>query len=342
MGSDTNYEYHGSSPEQPDQPHYQTVHPANNELGRASRNRLIIPIALAIGCLPWLILLGLVLIVLVGVMAGVAHGPHIALIRISGTIITGQSGGTLFGDMFAGSEDIVAQLDKARKNRTARGIILRINSPGGSAAGSQEIYNAIMRVRKAGKLVYCSMGSVAASGGYYIASACDKIFADGSTITGSIGVIFETADMSALFRKIGLNPQVIKSGKFKDIGSPSRPMTPEERKLLTNMLMGIYEQFVRDVANGRQLPVPEVRKIADGRLLTGEQAMKAKLVDSLGGLQEATNQLARDVGIKGEPEVVEYGRKGILGLLLGVNEHAGSIGLLAERLLHTDVLPRVK
>ena len=284
----------------------------------AGRSRLI-AISLAIGCLPWLILFAVVLAAIVGAAAGGVRGRHIALIRVSGTITAGRSGGSLFGDAFAGSEDIVAQLEKARKDGNAKAVLIRINSPGGSAAGSQEIYDEINRVRRAGKPVYCSMGSVAASGGYYIASACDKIFADGSTITGSIGVIFELADMSALFKKIGLSPQVIKSGKFKDIGSPNRPMTPEERALLKEMLMGIYEQFVKAVSDGRRLPADEVRKIADGRLLTGEQALKVKLVDEIGGLQEATAALAKAVGIKGEPNVAEYGRRGLLETILGAD-----------------------
>ncbi|MDH7601603.1 MAG: signal peptide peptidase SppA [Armatimonadota bacterium] len=298
------------------------------------RNRWLLPVSFAIGCLPWIVLFAMFAAAIIGAAAGLGRGPHVALIRVSGTITTGRSSGALFGDTVAGSEDIVAQLEKARKNRYAKGILLRINSPGGSAAGSQEIYEEIVRVRRSGKPVYCSMGSVAASGGYYVASACDRIFADGGTITGSIGVIFETADLSGLFKKIGLNPQVVKSGKFKDIGSPNRPMTPEERKLLTEMLMGIYEQFVKAVAAGRRLPLQEVRKVADGRLFTGEQALKVKLVDKLGGLQEAIAELGRAVGLKEEPDVVEYGRRGLFGSLIGDDSASALRKLAPERLLY--------
>ncbi|MGC8862839.1 MAG: signal peptide peptidase SppA [Armatimonadota bacterium] len=306
------------------------------------RRNWLIPLSLAIGCLPWLILFWLALAAIVGAAAVGGRGKHIALIRISGTITTGRSGGSLFGDAFAGSEDIVAQLEKARKDRNAQGVLIRINSPGGSAAGAEEVYDEINRVLKAGKPVYCSMGSVAASGGYYIASACDRIYADGSTITGSIGVIIELADMSTLFKKIGLSPQVIKSGKFKDIGSPSRPITAEERELLREMLMGIYERFVKAVSDGRRLPLEDVRKIADGRLLTGEQALRVKLVDEIGGLQEATSALARAVGIKGEPDVAEYGRRGLLESILGADSETSPSRVLLNGLLRRDGLLPVR
>ncbi len=333
--------------EQPPQQSMPTAHPHTQHQGYnqpppARRNRWLLPVSLAIGCLPWVVLFVLFVAAVIGAASGLGSGPHIALIRVSGTITTGKSSGALFGDTIAGSEDIVAQLERARKNRNAKGIIIRVNSPGGSAAGSQEIYEEIIRVRKSGKPVYCSMGSVAASGGYYIASACDRIFADGGTITGSIGVIFETADMSGLFKKIGLSPQVVKSGKFKDIGSPHRPMTTEERKLLTEMLMGIYNQFVQDVATGRKLPVQEVLKIADGRLLTGEQALKARLVDSLGGLQKATSELGRAVGLKKEPCVVEYGRRGLFGSLLGADPGSAIREFGIEKLLHIGELLETK
>ncbi|MCX8052165.1 MAG: signal peptide peptidase SppA, partial [Armatimonadetes bacterium] len=252
------------------------------------------------------------------------------------TITAGRSSGSILGDAVTGSEDVVYLLEKARKDRNALAVIIRVNSAGGSAAGSQEIYDEINRVRKSGKPVYCSMGSVAASGGYYIASACDKIYADASTVTGSIGVIFETADLSALFKKIGFNPQVIKSGKFKDIGSPNRAMTPEERKLLTGMLMEIYEQFVKAVSDGRRMPVSEVRKIADGRVLTGRQALKAGLIDEIGGLQEATVALARAVGIKGEPKVIEYGRRSFIESILGAESGTSPSNLIVDKLLRRE------
>lgn len=342
MDANSDQQLHDQTPQPPDMSNAQVQRQTSNQRAPTRGIRWLIPVSFAIGCLPWLILFMLVIAAAFGAASGLARGPHIALIRVSGTIVTGRSSGSLFGDTFAGSEDIVAQLEKARKNRSAKGILLRVNSPGGSAAGAQEIYDEIVRVRRAGKPVYCSMGSVAASGGYYVAAACDRVFADGGTITGSIGVIFETADLSGLFKKIGLNPQVIKSGKFKDIGSPNRPMTPEERRLLTDMLMGIYEQFVKAVAQGRKLPAQDVRNIADGRLLTGEQALRAKLVDSLGGMQDAIRELAKSVGLKEEPEVVEYGRRGLLGSMLSGDGTTTLGGFRPDRLLHIGNLLRAE
>ncbi len=157
------------------------------------------------------------------------------------------------------------------------------------------------------------MADVAASGGYWIASASNKIYADANTLTGSIGVIFHLSDLSGLLKKIGVSPETIVSGKFKDIGSPDRPLRPDERALLQSMVYDVYGRFVRTVADGRHLPIDEVEKIADGRVFTGSQAMKAKLVDEIGGLRETELAVAKAVGIKGEPDIVEYGRKGFLG-----------------------------
>jgi protease-4 len=192
---------------------------------------------------------------LIGAAMREPYGNHVALIRVSGAITGGRSGtGGLLGDSHTGAEDVVAQLERARKCKSAKAIVIRINSPGGSAAGSEEVYNEIMRIRKSGKPVYTSMADVAASGGYFIASACDRIYADATTITGSIGVIFSGGEMSELYKKIGYRPETIKSGKFKDIGSPARPMTPEEHKMLQAMIDNMYDVFLSDVAKGRKLP----------------------------------------------------------------------------------------
>lgn len=271
-----------------------------------------IPISLAVGCLPWLILAALGIgAVFTGFssLGGVSeYGDHVALIRVSGVIMSGRSESGLFGGTSAGSDDLIEQLERARKNDDVKAIVLRINSPGGSPAASEEVYNEIKRVRAAHKVVYTSMADVAASGGYYIASASDRIYADASTLTGSIGVIWDITDMSGLYKKIGFNPQVVKSGKFKDIGSPNRPLTPEERALLQGIVMDTYGQFVKAVSDGRKIPVADVKKIADGRVFTGSQAIKVKLVDKLGGMRETVRAAAKAGGIKGEPKVIEYKR----------------------------------
>ncbi len=274
----------------------------------------IIPVS--IGCLTLLILtmigIGLVFRGLSGFGEEQSRGKHIALIRVDGTITAGRSQGGIFSGTHCGSEDLIGQLERARKNDNVCAIVLRINSPGGSPAGSEEVYNEIMRIRrdaKHSKKVYASMADVAASGAYYIASATDRIYADSSTLTGSIGVIWDIADMSGLYKKIGFNQQVIKSGKFKDIGSPNRPLTPEERALLQSIVMETYAQFVNAVAEGRHLPVADVKKIADGRILTGTQAIKVKLVDRIGGMRDTIKAAAVAGGIKGEPKVVDYKRR---------------------------------
>jgi protease-4 len=268
-------------------------------------------------------------------------GKHIALIRVSGVITGGGSSSDFFGGSTSGSEDIIDQLERARKNDRAKAIIIRIDSPGGSAAASEEVWNEIMRVRKS-KPVYTSMGDVAASGGYYIASACDRIFADYNTLTGSIGVIFSLADMSELYRKIGYRPEVVKSGKYKDIGSAARPLTPDERALLQGMIDSVYDKFLTSVAEGRRMKIEKIKPVADGRLFTGNQALKLKLVDEIGGLRDATRAAARRVGITGEPELVEYRRKGLFDMLMSSSSEATANRLQEEaaRRMAEEILRR--
>jgi protease IV len=277
-----------------------------------------IPASLAIGCLPWFLVFILTMaLAMSGVSREPISGNHVALIKISGVITGGSSDLGMFGGESGGSETIIKQLESARKNRSAKAIVLRINSPGGSAAGSEEVYKEIMLIRKEGKPVYTSMGDVAASGGYYIASACDKIYADASTLTGSIGVIFETPDVTQLFKKIGLGSNVIKSGKFKDIGNPARPMTDEERILMKGLIMDTYGEFVKSVSEGRNMPIAEVKAIADGRVFSGNQAKKLKLIDEIGGLNDTIKAAAIDGGISGEPKVRNYTSNSIFNAFLG-------------------------
>ena len=288
---------------------------------RRSRNYTL-PISCAVGCLPWLILGFLFLIFIAGMGGGGGEekSEHVALIRVGGVITAGRSGSSFMGGSVTGSEDVVDQLESARENDKAKAVVIRVNSPGGSPAGSEEIYNAIRRLRKEGKPVYVSMGDVAASGGYYVAAACDRIYADQSSITGSIGVIYQSADMSQLFKKIGLSPEVVKSGKFKDIGSPNRPLTPEERKLIQGIVDTTYGSFVEAVARGRGMSFEEVKALADGRVFTGTQALKLKLVDKIGGLHETVIAAAAAAGIKGTPNLVEYRKEGWLESILGAEE----------------------
>jgi protease-4 len=179
------------------------------------------------------------------------------------------------------------QLRKAAKDDKVKGILLRINSPGGTVATSQELFDAVQTFRKAGKPIVVSMGDVAASGGYYIAAGADKIVAAPGTLTGSIGVIIHLLNLQEIERKIGIAPVVIKSGSFKDIGSMDRPMTKEEKALLESIIMDSYDQFVEAVAKGRNMDKAVVKKLADGRIYSGRQAYSVKLVDQLGSYEDA-------------------------------------------------------
>ena len=204
---------------------------------------------------------------------------EIALVRIQG--------------MLMDSQNIVRQLSDYRYNPGVRGIILRIDSPGGAVAPAQEIYNEIMKLRAEHKTVYASMGTVAASGGYYIACAADYVLANPGTLTGSIAAVMAFSNVEELTNKIGVKPVVIKSGKYKDVGSPMRTMKPEEQKLLQNVVDDVHQQFVQAVAKGRGLPVSQVSEIADGRIMTGQQALKLKLIDEVGGLEKTIDLLAK-------------------------------------------------
>lgn len=202
------------------------------------------------------------------------------------------------------------------KRDDVKAIVLRIDSPGGAVGPSQEIYREVMRIRSTKKVV-ASMGSVAASGGYYIAAAADKIFANPGTITGSIGVIIEFMNTEELFKKIGVKGTTIKSGRFKDTGSPLREMTEADKKLLGDVVGDIHSQFVTAVAQGRNMKYEEVAVIADGRIFSGAQAMKLGLVDQLGSLDDAIAEVARLAGIEEKHSVIYPVKKhGLLKELL--------------------------
>lgn len=228
----------------------------------------------------------------------------IALIEIKGVILE--------------SETTLEQLGKIEEDDSVKGIVVRIDSGGGAVAPSQEIYRAINNLRKKnGKKVVASMGSVAASGGYYIACAADKVMANPGTMTGSIGVIMALSNVEELMKKVGMRVLVLKSGEHKGIGSPFGPLSSEERSILQLLLNDVHHQFIEAVALGRGMEVEAVRKLADGRIFTGRQAKELKLVDEIGGLQEAILLAARLAGIPGKPEVMHLRRpKGWFSWLL--------------------------
>lgn len=222
-------------------------------------------------------------------------GDKVALVKIEGMLLT--------------SEAIVDEIASYADDSSIKAIIIRIESPGGGVVASQEIYNAVLNARKEGKKVVVSMGSVAASGGYYVASAGDQIIANPGTLTGSIGVKMEFANLEKLLEKIGVKGMVMKAGEYKDIGSPYRDMTDAEKKLLQAVIDDVHDQFIRAVADGRKMDVEQVRQLADGRIFTGRQALQLRLVDKLGDLEDSIKAAAELAGIKGKPKVVRKEKK---------------------------------
>jgi protease-4 len=240
---------------------------------------------------------GVFLFFLVSVFFGVSEdnldfraGKRIGLVKIAGVILD--------------SESAVQELERFESDASIRAVILRIDSPGGGVAASQEIYEAAKRVRERGKFIIASMGSVAASGGYYIACAADTIMANPGTTTGSIGVITEMVNATELLKKIGVRFEVVKSGKYKDSGSPFRPMTEEDRQYLQGYVNDAYQQFVNVVVTERNLAKAKVLQYADGRVYTGQQAMAIGLIDLLGTYQDALKLAAKVTKIEGRPRVV--------------------------------------
>ena len=222
--------------------------------------------------------------------------------------------------VIADSRAFVEDLNNYGNRSGVRSVIVRIDSPGGGVAASQEIYEAIKDFRKkTRKKVVVSMASTAASGGYYIACGADKIFANPGTITGSIGVISQWYDYSDLLRWAKMQNIVIKSGDLKDSGSGSRPITEAEKVYFQSLIDDLYGQFVTAVADGRNLSEEEVRKLADGRIYTGMQAKENQLIDELGTFQDAVDEAARLGGIKGEPKLLSPVKKrlSMLDVLLG-------------------------
>lgn len=225
---------------------------------------------------------------------------------------TSRSGGVT-GDVKVGvvevlgeivdSRKTVEQLEEFRTRSDIEAVVVRVDSPGGAVGPSQEIYDAILKLREKKKVV-ASMGSTAASGGYYIAAAAEKIYANPGTLTGSIGVIFQLPNVEGLMRWAGVQMVTLTAGEMKDSGSPFRAMNNAERELLTGMLADVHDQFIEAVAKGRGLEVEQVKPYADGRVFSGRQAKEWKLVDELGGLDAAAVGVLALADLKGEPELV--------------------------------------
>ena len=263
------------------------------------------------------LLLIVVSILLVMLQKTIPIGDRVALIRIEGVITD--------------SRETTEELKEYVKNPSIKAIVLRVDSPGGAVAPSQEIYEEV-RKAVAKKKVLVSMGSVAASGGYYIASPATRIIANPGTLTGSIGVIMEIPNIEGLMNKLGIKTEVVKSGRHKDIASIFRGIGKEEREILQGVLDNVHAQFIKAVAEGRKMLPSDVEKIADGRVFTGEQALKAGLIDELGNLEDAVQAAAKLSGIKGEPVIVSK------------KERFSLIDLIREGVPEelTDIIPTVK
>ncbi len=233
-------------------------------------------------------------------------GDKIAVVDLEGVILN--------------PKDVVEQLRKFSDDSSVKAIVLHVNSPGGGAAASEEIYREVLRIRdQKKKLIVASIETVGASGAYYVSSAANKIFADNASIVGSIGVIAEWYNYEELMKWAKLQQITLKAGEFKDTGSPTRPMTAEERAYMQGLIDNMHGQFIHSVAVGRKMTDDQVRALANGKVWTGEEAVPLKLIDQIGDFRAAIEDTAKSVGIKGEPTLVhpEKDRKSVLDLLFG-------------------------
>jgi len=255
------------------------------------------------------LILGVVVLVvlaagaIVALLSRIELGEKIAVLPIEGPIVD--------------SHEIVEDLKEYVKNPSVKAIVVRVDSPGGAVAPSQEIHEEIKKAVLKKKVVI-SMGSLAASGGYYISAPATRIIANPGSITGSIGVIMELPNFEGLMKKIGVKTEVVKAGEHKDLASVFRGLGPEEREIIQGVLDDVHEQFIEAVSQGRKIPVEKVREMADGRIFSGRQALEAGLVDELGDLEDAIEAARGLSGVKGEPSIIRKKKRGgLLDLLTG-------------------------
>ncbi|MEO7993311.1 MAG: signal peptide peptidase SppA [bacterium] len=305
--------------------------------------------AIALGLLATL---ALVLIFTVGhptpTVAASHDGERIALLYVDGVIMGNPPSGNPFAaSNSTSSVDLVQKLEKIRKDDNIKAVVIRVNSPGGSAAASQEIYDEINRV-KAVKPVYIAMGDICASGGYYISAASTRIWATPATLTGSIGVIMELPRWDGLMNKLGVEMRTMKAGAHKDIGSPTREMTEEEKTIMQNLLTTTHTQFINAVSAGRvaagqaELDPIAIRAIADGTIWTGEDAKKVGLVDELGGLQDVLDYAAKTANLPADDYVVDEMETSFLDELMSSanlesKSPLGSLGQFASLLAISQI-----
>jgi len=237
-----------------------------------------------------------------GIISSISRKKGVAVISVTGAIYQRASGSIWDIDI---KRKVAEKIKRMSRKKEVKAILLDINSPGGTVSAVQDIYSAILRAKKETKKPFVArIGDVAASGAYYVAAACDKIVANPGSITGSIGVIFSAGNWQGLMKKLGIEAETIKSGKYKDIGSPVRKMTKEERKLLQDMIDDAYSQFLDAVVKGRNIPKEKLESIADGRIFTGRQALAKGLVDKLGDFQTALDLAGEMAKLGKDPPVI--------------------------------------
>lgn len=252
------------------------------------------------------------------------RGEKLAVIELRGVILS--------------SDEIVRQFKKYREDRSVKGILFRVDSPGGGVVASQEMYEEVKLTREKGKPVVVSMGSLAASGGYYVSAPANKIVANAGTLTGSIGVISQFMQYDSLLGKVGIGVNTIKSGKFKDAGNPFRKMSNDDKEYFQNLMDDVHQQFIAAVEQQREIDHDSLVSYADGRVFTGRQALRMGLVDTIGTFEDAVRILADLVNIDGEPSIVKERKRGatLFDYLLG-NKVVELFGL-KDKLLEQPIL----
>jgi protease-4 len=281
------------------------------------------------------ILIGLVFVSIAGAFlltrGEVSLGESVAVIEVHGLISSAQTDG-LFQIEGATPERVRSQIEKAESDPSVKAILIDINSPGGTIVASEAISESL---KDAQKPTVAWLGEMATSGGYYVASSTDYIVADKGTLTGSVGVIFVLPQYDRLLDKIGVEMRVIKGGKYKDIGSPYRNMTPEEEEMLDELVQSAYDDFIETVSENRNLSKEFVRTVAEGKLYSGEQAVELKLADQLGTRQDAIDVAAHIGGIEGTPKIVTFRQGGFLRDFVGVSSKSFGYGF-AKGLLSVE------
>lgn len=267
---------------------------------------------------------GLILISLAGSSSVPVGRQSVAVIHVTGVIAASPTSGLLSTSATVTPENMISQLRQADKDSRVAAVLLRVDSPGGSAAASQEIFKEVKRMKKP---VVVSVADIGASGAYYISCGADEIMASPASSVGSIGVIIQVANLEELYKKLGIQYITIKQGKYKDMGSSDRPLTEEEKALLEEDSREVYDQFITDVAASRNIPEAKVRDLATGQTWNGSKAKDLKLIDGIGNYRDALNRAGELGKITGEPGVVSYDQTTIWDIIAGATSAGASSDL---------------